>query len=170
MNRTEKTTAIAELNTAFQEHELVVITHYRGLTVQQMTNLRQQARANGVEYQVAKNRLARIATRDTQFGDMSALLKGPTGLAWSKDPVAAAKVMADFAKENPNLAIVGGSLGGKVLSEADVRALAALPSLDVLRSMLLGVLNAPASKLASIAQAPAAQLARVFNAYATKEA
>jgi large subunit ribosomal protein L10 len=124
----------------------------------------------GASYKVAKNRLAKIALDGTDYSVLSDLLTGPTALATSIDPVAAAKVAIEFAKTNDKLEIVGGAMGAQLLNAEGVKALASLPSLDELRGKLVGLLQAPASKLAAITAAPAGQLARVFNAYAEKEA
>lgn len=170
MDRTQKAELVAELNAVFGEVGVVVVTRNLGMTVAQSTALRQKMREAGASYKVAKNRLAKIATKDTDYEAISDLLTGPCGLATSTDPVAAAKVAVEFAKTNDKLEIVGGAMGTTVLDAEGVKALASMPSLDELRATLVGLIQAPATKLAQIAQAPAAQLARVFNAYAEKEA
>ena len=146
------------------------MTRNLGLSVAQSTDLRQKMRDAGAAYKVTKNRLARIALKDTAYEPISEMLTGPCALATSGDPVAAAKVAVDFAKTNDKLEIVGGAMGSTLLDANGVKALASMPSLDQLRATLLGLIQAPATKLATVTQAPAAQLARVFNAYATKEA
>lgn len=170
MDRTQKTEAVAELNRTFAEVGVVVITRNLGMTVKQSTDLRNKMREAGASYKVAKNRLAKIALDGTDYTVLADLLTGPTALSTSIDPVAAAKVVVDFAKTNDKLELVGGAMGSQLLDAEGVKALASLPSLDELRGKLVGLLQAPASKLAAITQAPAAQLARVFNAYAEKEA
>ncbi len=170
MDRTQKTEAVAELNRTFNEVGVVVITRNLGMTVKQSTDLRNKMREAGASYKVAKNRLAKIALDGTDYTVLADLLTGPTGLSTSIDPVAAAKVVVDFAKTNDRLELVGGAMGSQLLDAEGVKALASLPSLDELRGKIVGLLQAPASKLAAITQAPAAQLARVFNAYAEKEA
>ncbi|HEV7288546.1 50S ribosomal protein L10 [Sphingomonas sp.] len=170
MDRSQKTQAVAELNSTFNEVAVVVVTRNLGMTVKQSTDLRNKARAAGASYKVAKNRLAKIAIEGTDYAVLADLLTGPTALSYSTDPVAAAKVVADFAKTNDKLEIVGGAMGSMLLDAEGVKALASLPSLDELRGKIVGLLQAPAAKLASITQAPAAQLARVFNAYAEKDA
>jgi large subunit ribosomal protein L10 len=170
MDRAQKSAAVAELNRTFAESGVVVITRNLGLTVAQSTALRVKMREAGASYKVAKNRLARIAAEGTAYTTLSDMLKGPTALSTSADPVAAAKVVVDFAKTNDKLEIVGGAMGNTVLDVNGVKALAELPSLDELRAKLLGLINAPATKLVQIVQAPAGQLARVFNAYAEKDA
>ena len=169
MNRSEKTEAIVELNQIFKDTNLLVVTRQSGLTVQEVTDLRRKVRAAGASYKVAKNRLTLRALEGTAFKALGPLFTGPTAIAYSKDPVAAAKVIADFAKTNEKLTIVGGSLGEKTLDVAGVQTLASLPSLDALRGKIIGVLRAPATKVAGILQAPAGQLARVFAAYGAKE-
>ena len=170
MDRSQKTQAVAELNSTFNEVAVVVVTRNLGMTVKQSTDLRNKAREAGASYKVAKNRLAKIAIDGTDYAVLADLLTGPTALSYSTDPVAAAKVVTDFAKTNDKLEIVGGAMGSMLLDANGVKALASLPSLDELRGKIVGLLQAPAAKLASITQAPAAQLARVFNAYAEKDA
>lgn len=170
MDRSQKTDAVAQLNAVFNEVGLVVVTRNLGLTVDQSTALRGKMRDAGASYKVAKNRLARLALKDTDYVGIDELLTGPTALAWSKDPVSAAKATVEFAKSNEKLEIVGGSMGTLVLDEAGVKALASMPSLDELRSKLVGLVNAPATKIAQVVNAPANKLARVFGAYAAKDA
>ncbi|MBA2934246.1 50S ribosomal protein L10 [Sphingomonas sp. CGMCC 1.13654] len=170
MDRDQKSAAVAELNRTFSESGVVVVTRNLGLSVTQATALRVKMRDAGASYKVAKNRLARIAAEGTSYTSLSDLLTGPTALSSSKDPVAAAKAVVEFAKTNDKIEIVGGAMGSTVLDLNGVKALAELPSLDELRAKLVGLIQAPAQKLASITQAPAAQLARVFSAYAEKDA
>jgi large subunit ribosomal protein L10 len=170
MDRAQKTEAVAELNRTFNEVGVVVVTRNLGLTVAQSTELRIKMREAGATYKVSKNKLARIALKDTDYAGLSDLLTGPVGLATSTNPVAAAKVVSDFAKANDKLEIVGGGMGATVLDKAGVTALASLPSLDELRAKIVGLVQAPATKLAQLSNAPAAKLARVFGAYAAKDA
>ena len=169
MNRSEKAEAIVELNQIFKDANLMVVTRQSGLTVQEVTDLRRKVRAAGASYKVAKNRLTLRALEGTRFTALGSLFKGPTAIAYSEDPVAAAKVIAAFAKDNDKLSIVGGALGENTLDVAGVQALATLPSLDALRSKIIGLLQAPATKVAVVLAAPAGQLARVFGAYGAKE-
>ena len=169
MNRSEKAEAIAELNQTFKGANLVVVTRQSGLTVAEVTDLRRKIRAAGASYKVTKNRLTLRALEGTSFTALGSLFSGPTAIAYSEDPVAAAKVVAAFAKNNEKLTIVGGALGENVLDVAGVQALATLPSLDALRGTIIGLLQAPATKVAGVLQAPAGQLARVFGAYGAKE-
>ncbi len=169
MNRSEKAEAIAELNQTFKDANLVVVTRQSGLTVAEVTDLRRKIRAAGASYKVAKNRLTLRALEGTAFKALGSLFTGPTAIAYSKDPVAAAKVVSAFAKDNEKLTIVGGALGGDVLDVAGVQALATLPSLDALRGKIIGLLQAPATKVAGVLAAPAGQVARVFGAYGAKE-
>jgi large subunit ribosomal protein L10 len=149
---------------------VVVVTRNLGMSVAQTTALRGKMREAGASYKVAKNRLAKLALKDTDYVGLDEYLTGPVGLAWSTDPVAAAKAVVEFAKTNDKLEIVGGSMGAVVLNEAGVRALASMPSLDELRAKLVGLVNAPATKVAQVVTAPAGKLARVFGAYAAKDA
>jgi large subunit ribosomal protein L10 len=170
MDRTQKAEVVSALNANLSEVGVVVVTRNLGMTVAQSTVLRQKMREAGASYKGTKNRLAKIALKDTQYEQISDMLTGPVALASSADPVAAAKVAIDFAKTNDKLEIVGGAMGETLLNAEGVKALASMPSLDELRAKIVGLIVAPATKLATVTQAPAAQLARVFNAYAEKEA
>ncbi len=166
MDRSQKSDSVASLNAVFNEAGVVVVTRNLGMSVAQSTVLRTKIREAGATYKVAKNRLAKLAIKDTNYTGLADLLSGPTALASSADPVAAAKAIVDFAKTNDKLEIVGGSMGTQVLTPEGVKALASLPSLDALRSTLIGLVLAPATKIAQLTTAPAAKLARVFGAYA----
>lgn len=168
MNRAQKAEEVAALQQTFQETESVIVTHYSGLTVAQMTELRSKMRANGASIKVSKNRLAKRALEGTRYQGLAELLKQPVAIATSKDPVAAAKVVCEFAKNNEKLIVVGGALGEKLLDASAVIALSKLPSLDQIRATLIALVQTPATRIAMIAQAPAAQLARVTDAYAKK--
>ncbi len=169
MDRIEKREFVAELSAVFADTSMIVVTRNDGMTVADVTNLRRKMREAGVSFKVAKNRLALLALEGTRFDGISPLMKGPTALAWSTDPVAAAKVAVDFAKTNDKFVLLGGALGNQILSVDGVKALSELPSLDSLRAKLLGLIQAPATKVAGVLQAPAGQLARVFAAYADSQ-
>ena len=166
MDRTEKREFVASLAGVFAQTSMVVVTQNLGMTVAEVTNLRTKMRAAGATFKVAKNRLAVLALDGTRFDGIAPMLKGPTALAWSQDPVAVAKVAVEFAKTNEKLVLIGGSLGTQLLNADGVKALAELPSLDALRGKLVGLIAAPATRIAGVLQAPAGQLARVFGAYA----
>ena len=166
MNREQKQELISSLNAMLAGQSFIAVTHNGGLTVDELQNLRKQMRAAGAGFKVAKNRLARLALAGTKFENISEMLKGPTGLAYSTDPVAAAKVCAKFAKDNSKLTILGGNLDGMKMDAAGVETLSKLPSLLELRAKLAGLVQAPATKIAGILVAPAAQLARVMSARA----
>ncbi|WP_298353842.1 50S ribosomal protein L10 [Rhodoblastus sp.] len=170
MDRAEKKEAVATLHDVFSKTGVVVVARYSGLTVAQLQTLRKQAREAGATVQVAKNRLAKIALEGTDVASISALLKGPTLIAYSDDPVAAPKVAAAFAKDFDKFVILGGAMGATALNPDGVKSLATMPSLDELRGKLVGLIVAPATKLAQLSTAPAAKLARVFGAYANKDA
>jgi large subunit ribosomal protein L10 len=170
MDRSQKAESVAQLNATFQEVGVVVITRNLGMTVAQSTALRGKVRDAGATYKVAKNRLAKLAIKDTNYAGIDEMLTGPTAIASSVDPIAAAKAVVDFAKTTDKIEIVGGSMGAQVLNAEGIKALASMPSLDELRAKLIGLVQAPATKLAQLSTAPAAKLARVFGAYATKEA
>ena len=168
MDRAQKAESVEGLKAAFAGTSLVAVAHYTGLTVAELTDLRRRMRLSEASIQVTKNRLARIAIRDTDYAGLDDLFRGPTAIALSKNPVAAAKVATAYAKENEKFVILGGSLGTQRLDVAAVQALATLPSLDELRGKIVGLLLAPPTKLASLIQAPGGQLARVIQAYADK--
>ncbi len=170
MDRAQKPIVVADLNRVFNEVGVVVVTRNLGLTVAQSTDLRNKMRDGGATYKVTKNSLAKIATKGTNYESIGAMLTGPVALASSVDPVAAAKIVVEFAKTNDKLEIVGGAMGDLSLDVDGIKALATLPSLDELRGKIVGLLVAPATKLATIAQAPAAQIARVLSAHAEKQA
>lgn len=169
MDRAQKSEAVAALKQTFNEIGVVIITRNLGLTVAQSTDLRGRMRDAGASFKVAKNTLALIAVEGTPYAPISDMLTGPTALATSIDPVAAAKVAVDFAKTNDKFEIVGGAMGDTLLDINGVKALAQLPSLDELRAKIIGLVNAPATKIAQLMNAPAAKLARVVGAYAAKE-
>ena len=168
MDRSEKQQLITSLHETLKKAELVVITQQSGLTVAEVTNLRRQMRQAGAGFKVTKNRLARRALEGTKFEGLSPMFTGPTAIAYSADPVAAAKVAVGYANSNEKLKIVGGAMGSQVLDPNGVKALATLPSLNELRSKLVGMLKTPATRVATVLQAPAGQLARVLGAYAKK--
>ncbi len=168
MDRSEKQRLVTSLHQTLKTAELVVITQQSGLTVAEATSLRRQMRQAGAGFKVTKNRLARLALEGTKFEGLKPLFTGPTAIAYSADPIAAAKVAVTYANSNDKLKIVGGAMGGQVLDPNGVKALATLPSLDELRARIIGVLRTPATRIAGVLQAPGAQLARVFTAYASK--
>jgi large subunit ribosomal protein L10 len=170
VERSEKQAFVTDMNAVFKATSVVVVAHYSGLTVAQMQDLRKQMRDAGASVRVTKNRLTKIALEGTDVASIGSLLKGPTLLAYSDDPVAAPKVAVAFAKANEKLVILGGAMGATALDPNGVSALATLPSLDELRAKIVGLVNAPGTKLAQLANAPAAKLARVFGAYANKDA
>ena len=169
MDRAQKSEAIETLKGVFDEAGAVVVTHYMGLTVAEMTDLRGRLRKEGAQLKVVKNTLVQKALGGSHGEAGDALFKGPVAIAYGKDPVSAAKVTADYAKGNDKFVVVGAVMGQAVLDAKGVGALATLPSLDQLRAQLIGLINAPATRLAGVVHAPGAGLARVINAYATKD-
>jgi large subunit ribosomal protein L10 len=159
---------VATLNQVFKDTGTIVVAHYAGLTVADMTALRARMRDAGAGVKVAKNRLAKLALKGTEAEGIADLFNGPTVIAYSKDPIAAAKVATDFAKANEKLVILGGAFGRTALDPNGVKALATMPSLDELRAKLVGMIKSPASRIAQVVAAPAAQVARVVGAYAKK--
>ncbi|ACK52748.1 ribosomal protein L10 [Methylocella silvestris BL2] len=170
MDRAEKKECVESLSEVFKSTSVVVVAHYSGLTVAQMQNLRKQMRAAGAAVQVAKNRLVKIALEGSEVASIADLMRGPTLIAYSADPVAAAKAAVAFAKDNDKLVILGGAMGKTALNADAVKSLATMPSLDELRAKLVGLIQAPATKLAQLVNAPAGKLARVISAYAEKDA
>jgi large subunit ribosomal protein L10 len=169
LERTEKRAFVATLAAVFADTSFVLVARNGGMTVAEVSELRRRMREAGATYKVAKNRLAALALDGTRFDGITPLLKGPTALAWSKDPVAVAKTAVEFAKGNDKFVILGGAIGKQTLDVAGVKALSELPSLDTLRAQLLGLIQTPASRIASVLQAPGGQLARVFAAYAKRD-
>ena len=170
MERAEKREVVTALHDVFAKTGVVVVAHYAGLTVAQMTKLRSEMRSAGGKVKVAKNRLVKLALEGTDAKGIADLLKGPTCLAFSADPVAAPKIAVKFAKANEKFVILGGAMGTTVLDAKGVNSLADLPSLDELRGKLIGLTQAPASKIARTLNEPGAQLARVFGAYGNSQA
>lgn len=170
MDRQQKKQAVEDLRTIFKENELVLVVRQpKGLTVAESTDLRRKMREGDAFFKVAKNRLAKIALKDTPCEQIADLFSGPTAIAYSKDPVMPAKVAVDFANDNEKLEICGASMGGKFLSVQEVKALAKLPSLDELRAKIISVIQTPATRIAGVTAAPAGGLARVFGAYGNSE-
>jgi large subunit ribosomal protein L10 len=169
LDRSEKSAMVSDLGEAFKATKVVVVAHYSGLTVAQMQTLRRQMKQAGASVRVAKNRLAKIALEGSDVASIAPLLKGPTLMAFSGDPIAAPKAAVDFAKAHEQFVILGGAMGTTALDPNGVKALAALPSLDELRAKILGLLVAPATKIAQVVNAPAAKVARVVQAYASKD-
>lgn len=168
LTKAQKIKVIDDVTARLGSAEVVIVTHNKGMTVAQVSELRTKARNAGASYKVAKNRLIKRTLNGTPFAVIEKHLSGPTAITTSKDPVAAAKTIVEFAKKNEQLVILGGAFGEKALDVSTIEQLATLPSLDELRGKIVGLLQAPAQRIATVLQAPAAQLARVTNAYATK--
>ena len=168
MERAKKEQLVAELGGTFSEAAVVVVTHQNGLTVAESTDLRRRMLAAGASFRVTKNRLAKLALAGTPSEGLADLFEGPTAIAWSTDPVAAAKVAVGYAKDNEKLTVIGGAMGENRLDADGIKALATLPSLDELRAKLVGMINTPATRIAGVLQAPAGQVARVLAAYSEK--
>ena len=166
MNRQEKAELIETLQTTLNASSTVVVTHQVGMTVAESSDLRAKMREAGAGFKVTKNRIAKLALKGTAYEDLESMFTGPTAIGTSADPVAAAKALVDFAKDNDQLTSGGGSMDGKTLDKAGVEALAKMPSLDELRGRLVGLVQAPAAKLARVAQAPAGKVTRVIQARA----
>jgi large subunit ribosomal protein L10 len=164
--RAEKLEIVESLRGVFADAGVVVVTHFQGLSVAEVTELRRGMRDAGATFRVTKNRLAKIALAETSFDPLVGMFTGPTAIAYSDDPVAAPKAAVDFAKKNDKLVIIGGGLDGNLLTADEVKALASLPSLDELRAKIIGMISTPAQRIASVLQAPAGQIARVLAAHA----
>lgn len=168
MSRAQKEAEVQELNARFEQDETIVVTHYSGLTVAEISDLRAKLRAEGASFKVTKNSLAKRAIKGTKFEGAADLFAGPTGVASSQDVIAAAKVVQEFAKKNDKLVIIGGAMGAQVLDASGVKALASMPSLDELRGRLVGLLVAPATKIARVLQTPAQLMVGVTKAQGEK--
>ncbi|MGE0597510.1 MAG: 50S ribosomal protein L10 [Hyphomonadaceae bacterium] len=170
MDRAQKAETVEALKGVFSGAGIVVVGHYSGLTVADMTTLRTRLRQAGAGLKVVKNRLVKRAIDGTPHEAGAHLFTGPTAIAYSADPIAATKVAVQYAKEKEHFVLLGGLFGAQVLDSKGVQALATLPSLDELRGKIIGLVQAPATKIAGVLAAPGGQLARVINAYATKDA
>ena len=170
MDRAQKAETVESLKSVFAGAGVMVVSHYAGLTVADMTVLRGRLRKEGGALKVVKNRLVKLAIGGTPKEGASKLFTGPTAIAYSADPISAAKVAVAYAKEKEQFVVLGGLFGDQLLDKQGVQALATLPSLDELRGKIVGLLQAPATKIAGVLAAPGGQLARVINAYATKDA
>ncbi|WP_375326425.1 50S ribosomal protein L10 [Candidatus Tisiphia endosymbiont of Nemotelus uliginosus] len=168
MLRAEKHEFIKDFEEVYKSSGSVIITHYHGLTVSQITALRKSLKARGVGFRIVKNTLSKIAASKAGVIEMNTLLTGPTAVAYSKDSIDAAKGVVEFAKTNEALKIVGGLVNNTILDGNAIRQLAKLPSLNELRGKIIGVLQAPATKIVSVLQAPASGLARILQAYIDK--
>ncbi|WP_419913476.1 50S ribosomal protein L10 [Hoeflea sp.] len=169
MERAEKREFVSALSEVFKSSGSIVVAHYAGLSVAQMSDLRSRMREAGGTVKVAKNRLAKIALQGTESEGISGLFQGQTVIAYSDDPVTAPKVAVEFSKSHENLVVLGGAMGATELDADGVKALASLPSIDELRAKIVGMINTPATRIAQVVGAPAGQLARVVNAYAQKD-
>ena len=169
MERAEKREFVTTMNEAFSGAGAVVVAHYSGLTVSEISAFRAQVKEVGGQVKVAKNRLAKLALQGTEAEHISGLFEGQTLVVYSEDPVSAPKASVEFSKKNEKLVILGGAMGATNLDVNGVKALAELPSLDELRGKLVGMISTPATRIATIANAPASQLARVFGAYSQKD-
>jgi large subunit ribosomal protein L10 len=169
MLKSRKREFVAELGSVYETSSSVIVTHYHGLTVSKLTDLREKLRANGAKFKVVKNTLSRIAAGTSEKNSISDLFTGPSAIAYSEDPIAAAKIVVEFANANEKLKIIGGIVNQQVLDVEGVKLIAKLPSLNELRGKIVGLLQAPATKVAGVLQAPASQLARVISAYSEKK-
>jgi large subunit ribosomal protein L10 len=165
VDRIEKENLVASMHKTFEDSSIVVVTHYSGLTVSEMGNLRMRMRDVGASFKVTKNRLTRLALEGTKYQPLATMFTGPTAIAYSKDPVAAAKAAVAFSKDNEKLIVLGGALGQEQLDLAAIKALASLPSLEALRAKIVGVISTPATRIVGVLKAPAGQVARVIAAH-----
>jgi large subunit ribosomal protein L10 len=168
LSKAQKQEIVAEVSASLKEAQVLILAHNKGLTVAEVSDLRRKMRDAGANYRVVKNTLAKLAAEGTPFAATAGMMKGPTAMATSKDPVAAAKVMVDYAKTNEKIVILGGAFGEKALDVKAVEALAKMPSLDQLRATLAGMLQTPAQRIATLLQAPGSQVARVIAVYSKK--
>ena len=159
MNKEQKKNYITEMTANFENSEAVLVTHYQGLTVKQLDELRKQMREQGIQFKITKNRITKLALEKTKCKDLANLFTGPTAVALSKDAISSAKILTKFSKENNNLKILGGIMGKEILDVAAVANVATLPTLDEARAKIIGILSSPAQKIASILLAPASKIA-----------
>ncbi len=168
MDRIQKKQWVETVNGATSGAEIMIVTHYKGLTVAEISRLRTKARGLGASFKVTKNSLAKLALKGTAFEPLTEHFKGPTAIAYSQDPVSAAKVISEFSKDNEKLVLLGGAFGSQILDADGIKELAKLPSLDELRATIIALIMTPATRIAGVTAAPAGQLARVINAFAEK--
>ncbi len=159
MNKERKQEYIKDMTSQFDKSEAVIVTHYQGLTVSQLDELREKMREHGIQFKITKNRITKLALEKTRCKDLSSLFSGPTAVAMSKDAITSAKILTNFSKENENLKILGGIMGNEILDVAGVKNVATLPSLEEARAKIVGILRSPAQKIASILLAPASKIA-----------
>ena len=159
MNKEKKQSYIKEMTAQFEKSEAVLVTHYQGLSVKQLDNLRKQMREHGIQFKITKNRITKIALEKSRCKDLSNLFTGPTAVALSEDAISSAKILTKFSKENENLKILGGIMGKEILDVAAVANVATLPTLDEARAKIIGILRSPAQKIVSILLAPATKIA-----------
>jgi len=159
MNKERKQEYIKDMTSQFDKSEAVIVTHYQGLTVSQLDELREKMREHGIQFKITKNRITKLALEKTRCKDLSSLFSGPTAVAMSKDAITSAKILTNFSKENDNLKILGGIMGNEILDVAGVKNVATLPSLEEARAKIVGILRSPAQKIASILLAPASKIA-----------
>ncbi len=159
MNKEQKRNYISEMTAQFEKSEAVLVTHYQGLTVKQLDDLRKQMREHGIQFKITKNKITKLALEKTKCKDLANLFTGPTAVALSKDAIPSAKILTKFSKENNNLKILGGIIGKEILDVAGVANVATLPTLDEARAKIIGILSSPAQKIVSILLAPASKIA-----------
>ena len=159
MNKEQKKTYISEMKEFFANNESVLVTHYQGLTVNQIDSLRNEMRTHGILFKITKNRITKLALKDTKCKDLSNLFTGPTAVAFSKDAISSAKILTKFAKENKSLKIIGGIMGNDVLDVKDVAKIATLPTLEEARAKIASILQTPSQKIISILLAPGSKIA-----------
>ena len=168
MNRDQKQIFIKNIKTIVDDNSLVLVFHYRGMSMNEMTDLRVQSFNSGCNIKVTNNRLAKLALKESNKADLSDFFDGPTAIAYSNDPVSLTKLLVEFAKNNNNLVVLGGIMDNEILSVEKIEILSKLPSLEEIRAKLIGLISTPAQKIASVLTAPSGDLARVVNAYSSK--
>ena len=169
MNKEQKKTYISEMKEFFANNESVLVTHYQGLTVNQIDSLRNEMRTHGILFKITKNRITKIAIKETPVKDLEKYFTGPTAAAISSDPISTAKILTKFAKTHNKLKIVAGFMDGKVLDQKEVAIIATLPSLEEARAKIVGILSSPAQKLVSILLAPGSKIANLARAKSLKK-
>ena len=159
MNKEQKKNYITEMTAQFENSKSILVTHYQGLTMAQLDNLRSQMREHGIIFKITKNRITKLALEKTKCKDLSSLFTGPTAVAFGEDAIMSARILSKFAKENENLKLIGGIMDNEILDQAAVMNVANLPTLDEARAKIVGILSSPAQKIASILLAPASKIA-----------
>ena len=168
MNKEKKQSYIKEMTAQFEKSEAVLVTHYQGLTVKQIDELKSEMRKHGILFKITKNRITKLALKDSKYKDIVDLFSGPTAIALSKDAISSAEILTKFSKDNQKLKILGGLMGKEILNLEDVMKIATLPTLNEARAKIVSILTTPAQKIMSILLAPGSKIAILAHAKSKK--